>query len=67
MCLMLGWTRAKKLKLDPDNVVMLLVGPDSALEGGTSPVLDGIALPSKAPRVQLGEELLDSRLLQDTP
>lgn len=38
--------RVNKLKLNPNKMVVLLVGLNSFLENGMSPVLDGVEGPS---------------------
>lgn len=37
----MGWLTVNKLRLNPWKTEVLLVGPDSILEGGISPMPDG--------------------------
>lgn len=58
------WMRDNKLKFNPDNTEMLLVGGSPGPSNGLFPVLGGVALPLKEQIHSLGV-LLDPGLLSD--
>lgn len=60
---MRGWLKINKVKLNPDRMEVLLVGPNSALERDNTLMLDVVEHPVKDNVQSLGMPLVPSLLL----